>query len=281
MGPPASPHIVDVLIADRLGPLMRSRAWPLIRPVLYALLDYKKARKLADDLAPLSGEQAVAHVSRMLSLQLEVTGLEHVPAHGRLLIVATHPTGPSDGIAIFDALAPVRRDLHFYANSETLLFAPGLEGTVIGIEWRPERRTREQARAAVVQTRALFERGHALFIFPSGRLSRRTKRGLADWPWQRSALALSRKHDAPVLPIYLSGPRTRWVEVLGRLFPAVKDVTLFHEFLNTRGKRFKVVIGPVIPRAALEGDELETTEALQRYVETVLPSDAGAAFSMS
>ena len=63
---PESGHIVDVLIAERLPGLIGTPAWPVLRPALYALLDYQKARKLADDVGPLSGEEAVAHVSRML-----------------------------------------------------------------------------------------------------------------------------------------------------------------------------------------------------------------------
>ena len=53
--PPASapvrspPHIVDVLIAERAPRLTRSPAWPLVRPGLYALLGYGKARRMARD----------------------------------------------------------------------------------------------------------------------------------------------------------------------------------------------------------------------------------------
>ncbi|HEX8570692.1 MAG TPA: 1-acyl-sn-glycerol-3-phosphate acyltransferase [Caulobacteraceae bacterium] len=277
---PESGHIVDQLIAERLPGLIGTPAWPLLRPVLYALLDYRKARRLADEVGPLSGEAAVAHVSAMLSLQLEVTGLENVPAEGPLLIVANHPTGPADGIGIFDALKTVRRDLHFYANADTVRIAPGLSETVIGIEGKPgEKRARESSRRALVRTREILEAGQALFIFPAGRISRRVEGRLEDWPWQTSALSLARKHKTPVLPIHMHGPRSKWVPWIGRVLPPIREVTLFHEFLNTRGKRFRVVIGPVIPPEAFGGDGSGATERLKRYVERVLPEDPAAVFS--
>ena len=277
---PESDHIVDVLIAERLPQLIGTPAWPVLKPVLYGLLDYKKARRLADQVGPLSGEEAVAHVSQMLSLRLDVTGLEHVPADGRLLIVANHPTGPADGIAIFDALAPVRSDLHFYANVDTVRIAPGLEGTVIPIEGKPgDKRARDASRRALLRTREIFEQEQALFIFPAGRISRRVDGRLQDWPWQRSALSLARKHRVPVLPVHMHGPRSKWAPWIGRVMPPVREVTLFHEFLNTRGKPFRLIVGPMIPADRLGGEGSGATEALQRYVERVLPVSPEAAFT--
>jgi len=49
------PHIVDVLIAERAPRLTRSLFWPVIRPVLYKLLNYRAAVDMADAVRPLSG----------------------------------------------------------------------------------------------------------------------------------------------------------------------------------------------------------------------------------
>jgi hypothetical protein len=39
--PKPDPHICDVLIAERAPRLTRSWAWPVVRPALYKLLNYK------------------------------------------------------------------------------------------------------------------------------------------------------------------------------------------------------------------------------------------------
>ena len=41
------PHICDVLIAERAPRLTRSAAWPLVRPFLYKLLNYRQAVRMA------------------------------------------------------------------------------------------------------------------------------------------------------------------------------------------------------------------------------------------
>src|SRR4051794_28927195 len=101
-------HIIDVLIAERAPKLAASPLWPLLRPLLYSFLDYAKARRMADAIAPMTGKAALDHVSRLLRVQVTTAGLERMPRTGRLVVVCNHPTGIADGVAVYDALKAVR-----------------------------------------------------------------------------------------------------------------------------------------------------------------------------
>ena len=128
MRPPVpAPHIVDVLIAERAPRLMRSAAWPLVRPALYGLLDYAKARRMADAIGPMGGRQALGHVSDLLDLTVETQNLNRLPAAGRCLVVCNHPTGIADGLAVHDALRTVRDD------AGPITFRHALSRSLIGI----------------------------------------------------------------------------------------------------------------------------------------------------
>ena len=48
-------HIVDRLIAERAPRLAGGAAWPVLRPLLYRILDYGKARRMAEAIEPMSG----------------------------------------------------------------------------------------------------------------------------------------------------------------------------------------------------------------------------------
>ncbi|MEO7025945.1 MAG: acyltransferase, partial [Caulobacteraceae bacterium] len=106
--PGSPPHIIDTLIAERAPHLAGSALWPIARPGLYRLLDYAKARAMAEAIAPLSGAEALAFLSRMLSVEVTARGLEHAPRAGRVIAVCNHPTGIADGIAVYDALRRAR-----------------------------------------------------------------------------------------------------------------------------------------------------------------------------
>ena len=92
-------HIVDLLIKERAPRLSSSLLWPLVRPALYAALDYRKARAMADALAPMGGREALGYVSRLLGLRVTARGLDQVPREGGQILIVNHPTGLADGAA--------------------------------------------------------------------------------------------------------------------------------------------------------------------------------------
>jgi putative hemolysin len=272
-------HIVDELIAERAPRLAKTLLWPLVRPALYALLGYRKARSMADVVVTLPGAGALDYVSGLLRLKVEVQGLEHVPATGRCVVVVNHPTGIADGVAVYDALKPVRPDQIYFANADALRVSPRLGEVVIPVEWVESKRTREKTRDTLLRAKEAFEAERCVVVFPAGRLARHVGGVLTDEPWATSALSLARKYGAPVIPIHLTGPDSFFFHIFDRFSQELRDITLFHEMLNKEGKTFRLTIGPPIAPDALDADATAGTEAIKAYVERVLPLDPDKPFS--
>lgn len=276
MTPTGRPHIVDTLIAERAPRLCASPLWPLARPPLYALLGYGKARRMADAIAPMAGRAAMDYVSALLKVKVSVRGLEHLPAAGRLVAVANHPTGIADGMAVYDAIKSVRPDLVFYANSDAHRVCPGFDEALIPVEWVEAKRTRDRTRITLQMTRQALENEQALVIFPAGRLATRVDGQLTDPPWQSSALSIARKYEAPVVPVHVSGPWSTLFHLFDGRSQELRDITLFHELLNKTCRAFSLIIGRPIPAAALDADPAVATEQVKHFVERVLPLDPDA-----
>ena len=273
-------HIVDRLIAERAPKLAGGWAWPVLRPLLYRILDYGRARRMAEAIAPMGGADALAYVSTLLQVRVSVEGLERIPRWGRLVMICNHPTGIADGVAVHDALKSVRPDMMFYANSDAHRVSPRFGEVLIPVEWVENKRTRERTRITLQMTRAAMEAERALVIFPAGRLARRGKNGVvADPAWAPSAFSVARKYDATVVPLHLSGPRSRLFHFFDRFSGELRDITLFHELLNKRGKAFHLIVGHPVPAGALPTDAVEATAAMKAYVEQVLPRDPDRRFS--
>ncbi|MFA7647992.1 MAG: 1-acyl-sn-glycerol-3-phosphate acyltransferase [Phenylobacterium sp.] len=273
-------HIVDVLIEERAPTLSASPGWPLLRPALYNLLHYRKARRMADHIAPLPGRAALDHVSAELSLKVEALGLERLPDAGRIVLIANHPTGIADGVALFDAVKARRQDICFYANADAHRVCGGLGEVLIPVEWVEAKRTRERTRLTLQMTREAMEAERALAIFPAGRLARRAPDGtLADPPWMTTALSVARKYDAQVVPVHVAGPWSTLFHLFNRLSAELRDITLFHELLNKQGRRFSLIFGPPIPPGVLDPDAGKATLELKRYVERVLPNEPDRPFA--
>jgi len=275
---PQAEHIVDVLIAERAPRLTSSWAWPMVRPMLYALLGYPKAVAMADAMQGRSGAEALQYVSDLLRLKVEVTGLENLPAKGRYVVVCNHPTGIADGVAVYDAITRVRGDAIFFANADAIRVAPRLAETIIPVEWVYEKRTREKTRHTLTAAKQAFAEERCLVMFPAGRLARVENGLLTDPPWESSAVSLARKQGAPIIPVHLTGPTSKLFHLFDRFSQELRDVTLFHELLNKEGQTFGLMIGKPVQPSQLAVDVDAATDQLKTYIERQLAAHPDAPF---
>lgn len=276
--PEAAKHIVDVLIEERAPKLSTSPFWPLIRPPLMYALNYDKAVRMADTIAPMGGREAMESISDLLRVKLEMTGFERVPKDGAFILLANHPTGITDGIAVYDAVKQVRPEILFYANSDAERVCRRFGEALIPVEWVLAKRTRERTRVTLKMTDEAFQQGRPLGIFPAGRLARLRDGVLTDPEWMPTAASLARKYELPILPVHVAGPYAWWFHTFAAISPELRDITLFHELLNKAGKTYQLTFGPPIPPAHADGDATSVIRKLKYYVERVLPGAPDIAF---
>jgi putative hemolysin len=271
-------HIVDVLIEERAPRLSSSALWPLARPPLYAVLNYDKAVRMADEIAPMGGREALEFISKLLSVRLEISGLERMPSSGPFLLLANHPTGITDGVAMYDAVKQARPDAIFYANSDAMRVCSRFDEALIPVEWVAAKRTRERTRLTLKMTEEALQEGRPIVIFPAGRLARIRGGALTDPEWMPTAASLARRYALPILPVHMSGPFAFWFHTFSRFSAELRDITLFHELLNKQGKTYRLTVGPLVPPEHSAGDSTSVIRKLKHYVERVLPTAPNAPF---
>ena len=265
-------HIVDQLIEERAPHLLGNPLWrPIVRSVLYPLLQYRTAVEMADHIRDMRARDVFDFVSELLNLKLVRSGHENIPTSGRFILAVNHPTGIADGFAVYDALKEVRPDMAFFANRDAIRVAGRLNEMVIPVEWVEEKRSRERSRETLRSMVDAFKKDKAVVLFPSGRLARMTENGLRERPWMPTVINLAQKYDAPILPLYLTGRNSRLYYLFWRLSDELRDMTLFHELLNKKGREYSMTFGDLIPPSDLTGDPEQLTARLQAHVEDDLP----------
>ena len=168
-------HIVDTLIEERCPKLRDSWSWPLVRPLLYKTLGYRRAREMADTIMQLNGRESFDHLSGQLNFSLDVEGLERLPKSGRVIIAANHPTGLADGVAVWDLLKQVRQDIIFFANADAIRVNPRFQDVIIPVEWVAEKRTPAKTRETLKRAGWPLPRKNASsFSRPDGWQGRKT-----------------------------------------------------------------------------------------------------------
>ena len=271
-------HIVDVLIEERCPKLRANPSWPLLRPVLYSLLGYRKARAMADEIIQLNGRESFDRLSDQLAFDLTVEGIERMPREGRLIIAANHPTGLADGIAVWDLLKQVRDDIIFFANADAIRVNPKFEDVIIPVEWIMEKRSPAKTRETLKRAGQAFAEEKCVVIFPSGRLAQKEGERLIEKDWFSTVVGLARKRNAPILPLNLDAWNSRLYYLFCNLSGELRDITLFHELLNKRGSTVRMTFGQMIDPDMLQGDATELTEKLRQHVAYELLEDPAAVF---
>lgn len=271
-------HIVDVLIEERCPRLRASPAWPVARPLLYAILGYGKARRMADELVQLTGRESFDRLSRQLAFDISVDGIERLPEKGRCIVAANHPTGLADGVAVWDLLKQKRDDIIFFANADAIRVNPRFEDVIIPVEWVAEKRSPAKTRETLKRAAAAFAEEKCVVIFPSGRLAKKENGRMIEKDWFPTVVGLARKQNAPVIPLNLDARNSALYYLFCDLSNELRDITLFNELLNKRGSKFRMTFGETISPAALAGDPVQLTEALKAHVSYALLENPDARF---
>jgi putative hemolysin len=207
-----------------------------------------------------------AVVLQNLGVRVEVdpADLARIPATGPLLVVANHPFGGLEGVALAWLLRQARPDVKLLANF-LLAAIPEMRELIIGVDpfGAAQARNSSPLRQALRQLKA----GGALAVFPAGEVSSLSlrRRCVSDPEWSPAVVRMARAANAPVLPVYFHGRNRALFQVLGLAHPRLRTALLPRELMNKRGSVLRVAVGePLDPeRLAEAGDDLAAVGRLR------------------
>ncbi|TRW96333.1 glycerol acyltransferase [Paracoccus sp. M683] len=259
----------------RIDPLIEERApWfysglphhALARAVMMRLLRYPETLRLAAEYRDLPTAEIMRRIQAMMVRDVQVAGMEHLPATGPALIVSNHPTGIADGIVLHALISQLRDDLFIYANHDMIRVLPQTQDLIAPVEWRLEKRSHAKTRTTMDYTRAALSAGRIGLIFPSGRLAKRRWLTLHERPWMASAAMIARKFGVPVIPLHIRARNSALFYALDRIHASLRDVTLFNEVLNKASQPYRITIGAPIDPTTLPRSSEEAIELLRDAV---------------
>ncbi|MFV8783577.1 lysophospholipid acyltransferase family protein [Microbulbifer sp. SA54] len=181
--------------------------------------------------------------------------LERIPASGALVIVANHPLGSLDGLALIDLVSRVRKDVKAVA-SQLLWNIEPLRSYLLPVD-NFNGRTR---RGDVEGIYDHLNSGGAIIVFPAGEVSRLTPQGVRDGCWNPGFVRFADKTGAPILPVQVRGRNSLWWYGLSMLNKPLSTLWLVREMFKQVSRGIDIRIGapvaaehyrswPMTPRA--------------------------------
>jgi putative hemolysin len=228
---------------------------------MYAAHPDRDGRRFCD--VALEALQIVPHASP--------DPIERMPASGGVVVVANHPFGGVDGLALHAVLSRARQDVKLLGNF-LLAQIPDLRDDIFFVD--PFERPGRTQRNATGMREAIrwVRQGGVLVVFPAGEVSpiRRSAHFAEDSPWHDSVTRLIRACAAPVLPTFIEGVNSPLFYGLGLLHPSLRTAMLPRELLRRQRSAVRIHFGRVIPPKQFERIDVSTSTAYLRRRTYVL-----------
>lgn len=193
------------------------------------------------------------------SYAVSASDRDNIPAQGRVVIIANHPIGSLDGLAILRLVGEVRRDVRIVANDMLMNFR-ALHSLFVPLDNMTGGGTRRSYRAV----QAALEREEAVIIFPAGEVSRARPTGVKDTRWRPGFLHFARRAEAPVLPVHIGAKNSLLFYSASMLFKPLGTALLAREMFNKHSRIIRFRVGEPIPASALRSDQLHDKALLKR-----------------
>lgn len=248
---------------ERFPRLAEGRPRELARPVVELLRRVACEERINAFLAETAGLVGFAFVERaieLLQLRYSVanTDRENIPVEGRVVIVANHPLGALDALALIHLVGSVRRDVKVLANDLLMQFTQ-LKPLLLPLPVFGGGSAHGGARAAY---RAL-ENDEALIVFPAGEVSRMRAAGVRDAAWSSGFVRLALKTGAPVVPVHIAAQNSPVFYGVSMLAKPLSSLLLPREMFGAARARIELQVGENVPAAALT----QSTQQPQRIAQ--------------
>lgn len=239
-------------------PLLRKPALRLLK----ALLRQDAVNEFMRKHQALDGGEFIDAIFDYFDFSYSVSQRDraNIPAEGRVVIVANHPIGSLDGLALIKLVTEIRPDVKILANQMLSFFTP-LKRFLISVD---NFAAVPQARKGIKALLQALSEEQAVIIFPAGEVSRAQPTGVKDSQWKPGFLHVARRANAPVLPIFIKAKNSWYFYGASWLFKPLSTILLAQEMFNKQSKTIHFHVGEAINPEQLQSDQLTDRTLVKR-----------------
>lgn len=234
---------IESTLRQRYPGLTRGSGRWLLRPLSFALRRLFREQRINHILTEHGQLEGFEFIDRVLeyfdfSYQVRHLHVENIPVSGRLVIVANHPLGALDALALLHLVGRVRRDVKIIANDLLMSLSP-MRSLLLPVDVLGGQNGRDR----VIAINEWLESEGVVIVFPSGEVSRARPNGVRDTRWRGSFLQMARRSNAPVLPIHLGGANSPLFYGVSMLSKPLAGLLLVGEMFGQRGRTISIRVG--------------------------------------
>ncbi|MEM5582388.1 lysophospholipid acyltransferase family protein [Roseibium sp. AS2] len=202
---------------------------------------------------------------------------ENLP-EGPLVLIANHPYGIGDGLALLALAEKLDRPFKILINNE-LLKVPEVRPFSLPVDFEETKDALKTNMATRKEALRLLAEGTTIIVFPGGGVATAAKPfGRAEeLPWKTFTAKMIRSSRATVLPLYFDGQNSWLFHLVSKYSLTLRLSLLVREFRRILGSVITARAGRPIPFETLSGlgDQKEIMDFLQTQVLEMAPAARG------
>lgn len=177
-----------------------------------------------------------------IDITINKNQLSRIPSYGRVVIIANHPLGALDSLALLNVVKEIRKDIKIVASNFLSEFK-NLDSILIPIENVKGKLQRSSVEAIY----DALSKEQVIIIFPSGEVSRARPDGIKDTKWKKGFLKIAQNTKSPILPIFIDAKNSKTFYLLSIINKSLATATIPHEMFKYYNKNIGFNIGKSIP----------------------------------
>ncbi len=255
-------------ILDNSYPSLKNKPFLRVptKAVLRRMLHEEDCNYFASHYPHLKGMDFVEQVLEYFNFSYTVSDRdrENIPVGGRVVIIANHPIGSLDGLALLKLIHEIRSDVKVVAN-ELLSFVKPLSPCLLPVN----NMSGVSKRLQLSDIMSALSSEKAVIIFPAGEVSRAAPTGVKDGKWHKGFLSIATKTGSPILPIHIQGKNSPLFYTASLLCKPVSTLMLVGEMFKQREKQIRFRVGKIIPFGSYHAMPIRTEDKVKLFKKHV------------
>ncbi len=246
-------------------PMLAGGGWrETVRHALEKLLGITRIRRLVTDAASAKTHDVFGRSLEILDIWVDSKGvpeaIQSLPKNSGAIIVANHPFGGADAIALCSLCAKYRPDDSKILANSMVYHAPKFPNYLLPLKILGEPDAARHNLKTLKTAAEHVKNGGLLGVFPAGGVSHyQSGQGeITDVPWSEHIARIALRAQVPVIPVKFFGRNPLWYQILGRIHPLVRAAMIPRALLIMKHQTIKCRAGAVIDHQTLASAENPT-----------------------
>ena len=247
---------IETVINERFPELTQKKTGRLVLKLIKSLTHEEDINSFIETHQHLKGFAFLNEVLNYFNFHYKVNSqaLSRIPAQGKVIMVANHPIGSLDGLALLKMVRSVRPDVRIVASDLLNNIAP-LQSLFLGVDNLREKASHKTQFKNILKA---LNNEEAVIIFPAGEVSRIRPNGVRDSRWKAGFLKLAQKTNAPIQPIYIDARNSSLFYALSTLYKPLGTMMLVKEMFNKSHQEIEFFVSKPIPWKNISKHELSS-----------------------